>query len=170
MHYWRYKTLPLTSSALTSGKHGPGFGRMNHFLSNMVVMSSLGELFVWYWHMLTFRWIAHSNTVLIGITCWIHSTWSAKGWPLLVQPPKTSWNITVYIFTGRFQPWTLDSNNPKHPEISQSTFSPGDFSHGRNQQYRNKRLLELMLKIKLWEYCVNIFKSESWFNINMFSC
>ena len=95
-HYWqRYKTLPLTSSALTSGKHGPGFGRMNHFLSNMVVMSSLGELFVWYWHMLTFRWIAHSNTVLIGITCWIHSTWSAKGWPQLVQPPKTSWNIRV---------------------------------------------------------------------------
>ena len=32
-------------------------------------------------------------------TCWIHSTWSAKELLLLVQRPKTSWNITFCIFS-----------------------------------------------------------------------
>ena len=44
-----YEAMPLTWLWLTSGKHRPGFGRMNHFLFNEVV-SLFGKAVVLCWH------------------------------------------------------------------------------------------------------------------------
>ena len=110
-HNWqRYKTLPLTSSALTSGKHGPGFGRMNHFLWNMVVMSLL-------W------WIV--CLMLIHVDILVNCTH--------IQTLLFSLGLPVgYIILGQPKDGDCWYGHPKHPEISQSTFSE-EFNHGRKQ-------------------------------------
>ena len=100
----------------------------------------------------TFWWVKHSNTVLIPIsrTCWIHNTLSAKGWPLLVRPPKTSWNIKVTF---------SDVNKPKHLAIAQSIFSLGKHQTAGKATNENSIKLNCRWKSIFW---VHVFKSESW--------